>query len=90
MAGGSWRDVGPGYREIDLHGMDRESARREVLAALESCRRAGVRKLRIVHGKGTGVLREEVRHLLSDHPLVADLRTARPRDGGEGAVEVRL
>lgn len=90
MPSGPWREIGPGYREVDLHGMDRESARRTVLATLESCVRAGVKKLRVVHGKGTGVLREEVRFLLEEHPAVADLRTARPRDGGEGAVEVRL
>ncbi len=90
MAGGPWREVGPGYREVDLHGMDRASARRVVMEALEGCRRAGVKRLRIVHGKGTGALREEVRLLLGEHPMVADLRTARPKDGGEGALEVWL
>jgi DNA-nicking Smr family endonuclease len=60
--------AGPVWREIDLHGMDRVSARRLVMETLESCRRAGVKRLRIVHGKGTGV----------------------PREGGDGAVEVRL
>ena len=90
MAGGPWRQVAPGYREVDLHGMERAAARRAVQEALEACRRDGVRRLRIVHGKGTGVLRDEVRFLLEEHPLVADFRTAKPRDGGEGAVEVRL
>ena len=90
MAGGAWREIRPGYRALDLHGLDRASARRAVLEALESCRRAGVKRLRIVHGKGTGALRDEVRFLLEDHPAVADLRGAKPRDGGEGAVEVRL
>ena len=90
MARGPWEEVGPGRREVDLHGMDRESARRVVLEALEACRRDGVPRLRIVHGKGTGVLREEVRFLLGEHPAVEEYRGARPRDGGEGAVEVRV
>ena len=83
-----WRQVEPGRREIDLHGMDRHGARAAVLDALEACRRDGVFRLRIVHGKGGGVLREEVRRILEGSLLVADFRTAPPRAGGEGAVEV--
>ena len=82
--------AGPAWKEIDLHGMVREEARRRVLAALEDCRRAGVKRLRIVHGKGTGALRDEVRFLLEEHPAVEDLLVPPPRRGGDGAVEVRL
>ena len=90
MARGAWREEGPGRRSIDLHGLDRESARRVVLDALDACRRDGVPKLRIVHGKGTGVLRDEVRYLLDGHGAVDEYHGAKPRDGGEGAVEVRI
>ena len=82
--------AGPVWREVDLHGMDRAAARRLVMETLESCRRAGVKRLRIVHGKGTGVLRDEVRFVLSEYDAVEDVRTAPPREGGEGAVDVRL
>jgi len=81
---------GPVWREVDLHGMDRVSARRLVMETLENCRRAGVKRLRIVHGKGTGVLRDEVRAILAEYDAVEDLRPAPPREGGDGAVEVRL
>ncbi len=80
----------PDTVQIDLHGMERARARQVVMDALQACRRDGVRLLRIVHGKGTGVLREEVRYLLEDHPAVEDMRFAKPRDGGEGATEVRF
>jgi DNA mismatch repair protein MutS2 len=86
----SWRTIENGYRCIDLHGMDRTSASTAVRDALAACRRDGVRRLRIIHGKGTGVLRDEVRFLLDGSADVADVRTAKPRDGGEGAVEVWL
>lgn len=87
---GPWRQIEPGHREVDLHGMDRRAAGALVREAIEACARDGVRRLRIVHGKGTGALRDEVRFLLENSPRVADFRTARPRDGGEGAVDVRV
>ena len=85
---GRWREVEPGHREIDLHGMVRQEAGLAVRDALEACRRDGVKRLRIVHGKGGGVLREEVLYQLEGSAHVADFRTAKPRDGGEGAVDV--
>lgn len=80
----------PDTVQIDLHGMERARARQVVTDALQACRRDGVRLLRIVHGKGTGALREEVWYLLENHPAVEDLRFAKPRDGGHGATEARL
>ncbi len=90
MARGPGREVGPGHREIDLHGMDRHQAGLAVRDALQACRRDGVKRLRIVHGKGTGALRDEVRFQLEGSMHVADFRTAKPGDGGEGAIEVWL
>ena len=90
MGSWPWREVAPGVREVDLHGMERTRARQVVADALAACGRDGTRLLRVVHGKGTGVLREEVRFLLDGHPAVDDLRFARPRDGGDGVTEVRF
>ena len=90
MARGPWREVEPGVREVDLHGMERVGARQIVTATLDACRQDGTRLLRIIHGKGTGVLRDEVRLLLDGHGAVDDYRYARPRDGGEGATEVKF
>jgi DNA mismatch repair protein MutS2 len=85
-----WREVAPGVREIDLHGLDRVRARSAVLDALDAARRDGTKRLRIVHGKGTGVLRDEVRFLLAEHAAVEDFVFAKPRHGGDGATEVML
>ena len=44
----------------------------------------------IVHGKGTGALREAVAELLSDHPHVAGFRLGDQNEGGSGVTVVEL
>lgn len=51
---------------------------------------AGLPEVRVIHGKGTGVLRQVVREQLAQNPLVRSFRTAEPRDGGEGVTVVEL
>ena len=51
---------------------------------------AGLYSVRVIHGKGTGVLRLVVRRELANHPLVESFRTADPWDGGDGAMIVQL
>lgn len=46
--------------------------------------------VRIVHGKGTGALREAVREVLARHPLVERFETPPEREGGEGVTIVYL
>jgi DNA mismatch repair protein MutS2 len=45
---------------------------------------AGLCQVRIIHGKGTGMLRETVRRVLAKHPLVKSFRAGNNREGGEG------
>ncbi len=90
MAKGPWRDTEPGRRELDLHGLDRVTALQRLRDTMEGCRRDGVFRFRVIHGKGTGVLRETVWFHLRDHPAVSDLRPCPPRHGGEGATDVVL
>jgi DNA mismatch repair protein MutS2 len=40
--------------------------------------------VRIIHGKGTGVLRQAVRDLLRQHPLVTEFEGGGSAEGGEG------
>lgn len=51
---------------------------------------ADARTLRIVHGHGTGKLRDAVREFFRKHPLVADVATAPDNQGGGGATIVTL
>jgi DNA mismatch repair protein MutS2 len=50
---------------------------------------AGLPFVRLIHGKGTGTLRQIVRDLLNGHPLVASFGSGGP-DGGEGVTVARL
>jgi DNA mismatch repair protein MutS2 len=51
---------------------------------------AGYRQVRIIHGKGTGMLRETVRRELKKHPLVKSYRAGDYDGGGEGVTVVEF
>ncbi len=75
--------------EIDLHGMTVAEATPLVENLLKDSYKAHEQKVWIIHGKGTGVLREEVRKNLGNHPLVESFTPADKSHGGEeGATEV--
>ena len=57
---------------------------------LDECRRRGVLEVRIVHGRGQGVRRAEVRRALAERSDVLDFRDAAPAAGGWGATLVLL
>ena len=46
--------------------------------------------VRIIHGKGTGALRQAVREYLQQHPLVAGFEGAMDRQGGEGVTVAKI
>lgn len=51
---------------------------------------AGLATVRVIHGKGTGTLRQAIREELKTHPLVKSFRRAELREGGDGATIVEL
>jgi DNA mismatch repair protein MutS2 len=51
---------------------------------------AGLTQVRIIHGKGTGTLRQAVRKKLDKHPLVSSYRPAGYGEGGEGVTIAEL
>ena len=75
---------------LDLHAFPPREVGALVPEWLEASHAAGLRSLRIVHGKGTGALRRSVEALLARHPLVASFRTAQEDGGGWGATLVEL
>jgi DNA mismatch repair protein MutS2 len=48
----------------------------------------GMTQVRVIHGKGTGTLREMVRRELKKHPLVKAFRPGGRTEGGEGVTVV--
>lgn len=76
--------------ELDLHTFRPA----EVASLLESyfaeCARAGIREVRVIHGKGTGTLRETVHACLRRLPQVSGFRLGDETSGGWGATLVTL
>jgi DNA-nicking Smr family endonuclease len=54
------------------------------------CIRRNIRSVRIIHGKGAGVLKKRVEALLEKHPQVNSFTPAPPEAGGWGATLVNL
>jgi DNA mismatch repair protein MutS2 len=76
--------------ELKLLGLDGESARDEVERFLDRALAAGRPSVRIVHGHGTGTLRNVVRDVCRTHPAVRGFRHPPQHMGGKGATEVEL
>src|SRR4029078_2400098 len=76
--------------QLDLRGARAGEALGVLDPHLKDAAVAGVDRLRIVHGKGTGALRTAVREVLSRHPLVRAHEPAGAAEGGDGATIVRL
>ena len=76
--------------QLDIRGARAEEALAVLDRYLNDAAVAGVERLRIVHGKGTGALRTAIRAALAEHPLVRSQESAGPAEGGDGATIVRL
>ena len=76
--------------ELDLHRLTVDEALPKIDEFLYDMYRAGLYHVRIVHGKGSGVLRQEVSRYLATHPLVKSYGPADKYHGGIGATEVEL
>ena len=70
--------------EIDLRGMTGDEAEAVTLAAIDAAVLAEHPYLRVIHGKGTGVVRERVRRLASSDRRVARFEFAPAPQGGTG------
>jgi len=82
--------------QLDLHGLRRDEAREHLGSFLRESSRAGLRCVRVIHGKGNGspgrqpVLKGKVRSWLAQREEVIAFTQARASEGGHGAVIVLL
>ena len=89
-ASGTALRSGPVSDEIDLRGMDSIEA---VLAAerfIDGAVMAKLGTIRLIHGKGTGVLRDAVRQMLKTNKSVRSFRPGRYGEGENGVTIVEL
>lgn len=83
-------------RELDLHGLNADGAHTVLSQFLSQAKRDGIACVRIIHGKGKRsrhkgpVLKNKVNHWLRRRDDVLAFCSARPTDGGTGAVYVLL
>jgi DNA mismatch repair protein MutS2 len=87
--------VRPGFHpspgvELDLRGQRVEEILPRLDKYLDDAFLAGIPFVRIVHGKGTGTLRQVVRQQLRDHPLVKSHRSGEQGEGGSGVTVAYL
>lgn len=82
----------PVAHEIDLHGMRVEDAMEMVDRALDQAMVNHLSQLKIIHGHGTGAVRNAIRQMLNRHPHVTHYRFGGPTEGGLACTiaEIRL
>ncbi|MCX7623134.1 MAG: endonuclease MutS2 [Thermomicrobium sp.] len=76
--------------EIHLRGLRVEEALTQLDRYLDRAALAGLPWVRVVHGKGTGTLRQAIHDFLREHPLVDRWELAGPGEGGHGVTIVFL
>ncbi|OPJ57507.1 endonuclease MutS2 [Clostridium oryzae] len=75
---------------VDLRGLDAEEAMYKVDKYLDDAYMAGLGEVTIIHGKGTGILRNAITDMLKHHPHVKSHRLGGYSEGGTGATVVEL
>ena len=75
---------------LDLHTFNPREVKDLVPHYLSECRARGIVQVRIIHGKGSGVLRKTVHAILDRLPGIEFYRLAQEDEGGWGATIVTL
>ena len=76
--------------EIDLRGLRVDEMEGTLMSALDNAIRADLKSVRIIHGKGTGALRERVTELLRKESRVKAFRLGLWNEGGTGVTVVEI
>src|SRR5206468_1638969 len=75
---------------LDLRGARVDEALDALGRYLDDAALAGLDRVTIIHGSGTGALRDAVRAEAASHPLVREVRAGERGEGGDGATIVAL
>jgi DNA-nicking Smr family endonuclease len=75
---------------IDLHTFNPKEIPDLLEEYFAACIEADISVIRVIHGKGTGILKKRVQALLKKNPLVSSYRDAPTDAGGWGATLVEL
>jgi len=75
---------------LDLRGARVDEALEALDRYLDDASLAGLEQVLIIHGLGTGALRDAVRSHAATHPLVKSFRAGERGEGGDGATIVKL
>jgi len=75
---------------LDLHTFHPKEVKELLPLYLEECRAKGIYEVRVIHGKGTGMLRETVHSILGKLPGILSFRLAGQERGSWGATIVYL
>ncbi|NTV35396.1 MAG: hypothetical protein HGA53_00425, partial [Anaerolineaceae bacterium] len=76
--------------ELDLRGQRAEDALEALDRYLENAFLAGMPFVRIIHGKGTGKLRQVIREALQQSPHISRFETGHEKEGGDGVTVAHL
>ena len=76
--------------EVHLRHLTVDEALPKLDQYLDNAFMAGLYKVTVIHGKGTGTLRQVVQERLAKHPLVRSYRPGRYGEGGAGVTIVEL
>jgi len=91
VRGGGWTAPEVHARpEVDLRGLRVDEVAAQLEPALDSALRADLPTLRIIHGKGTGAVRDRVTDILRGYPRVRSFRPGGPGEGGSGVTIAEL
>jgi DNA mismatch repair protein MutS2 len=76
--------------EVDLRGLMADDALDKMERYLEQAFLSGLPFVRIIHGKGTGRLRQAVREALRGHEYVKSFEEGGDKEGGEGVTVAKM
>ena len=75
---------------LDLHGLNQAEAKAEIIALFTACRKQNIHCACIVHGIGSGILKQKTPLWLAQHPDLLAFHQAPLEWGGQGALLVLL